>query len=102
MKNPYNKSNLVIIEAGSLTDFQEHGGNDQLLFEATKSSISTMKVGEHKRPVFDWDSPEDPEAKFLITLWVLRISEGLTPDDFRFCYSSEGIQEQRILRGWNI
>ena len=101
LKFDYSDTGTFYYVLGSLADFYEHDGTDSILYDLIKDRIQYMNIAEHKKLMFDWKHSTDVNKKYSVSVWILRIENNENADDFRFCYSSQGIQEQKVLRGWN-
>jgi len=108
MKNPYSRGEMLLVESGSLADYFRNGGTPEKIFDdyekhaIRKVDLNAMKIGEHARLKFEW--PDKDVSNYLneIQVWILKVDDtGIYYDDFRWFYSSEPIEEEKILRGLN-
>lgn len=109
MRNPFTREPMISVNSGSLADYFRNGGTPENIFKdyeqyacSPKINLDNIKIGQHARLKFEWPDRDVPNAINEIQVWVLRIGEtGVDYDDFRWFYSSQGIQEEKILRGLN-
>ena len=104
--NPFTREPMISVENGSMADFFQHGGKEEediirLVREHNPNALKNLQVRNSCRCKFDWPGQNVDNCLFKVTVWILRVSDQHGDDDFRWFYSSQGIQEELVLRGWN-
>lgn len=103
--NPFTREPMISVENGSMADFFQHGGKEEDILKAIRNqnalTLASMKIQDAKHFKFDWPDQNVDHALFEVTVWILRVSDQHGDDDFRWFYSSQGVQEELVLRGWN-
>jgi hypothetical protein len=107
MRNPFTGGDMISVQNGSLADFFEHGGTEEDIINAIRveigqSGLDEIDVADPCRVKFEWPDKNIKNCLFEVGVWILRIAQtGDDEADFRWFYSSQGLQEELTLRGWN-
>lgn len=107
MRNPFTREPMISVNDGSLADYYENGGLEENIYSHLCTTngawwVNSMKVGEAKRLAFEVPDKDHEQNIIQVYVWILRVNiSDTTEDDFRYFYSSQGVAEEKSLRGMN-